>query len=122
MRAGVSVASTGFGVERLATVGAEVVSKRAESVVDVVRHAVGMCATLDFDIVREPVSSTVRADSRVVRVEVLVDIEDKVGDTSIGVRHLAQRICGAVGDKGLSRGPVVTGKEDELRGSANKRY
>ena len=45
-----------------------------------------------------------------------MDIEDEVGDASIGVRDLAKCVRRTVGDEGLGRSPVVTGKEDELGG------
>lgn len=57
--------------------------------------------------------------SRVVRVEVLVHIEDQVGVTSVRVRNGGKRGCGATGDKGLGRGVIVTGKEDHLCGGTS---
>ena len=44
-----------------------------------------------------------------------MDIEDEAGDATVGVRHLRERIRGAVRDECLGGGPVVPGQEDELR-------
>ena len=52
--------------------------------------------------------------ARVVRVKVLVDVEDETGDAAIGVCDLVERIRRSVRDEGLSRGVVVTGEQDEL--------
>ena len=48
-------------------------------------------------------------------------IEDEAGDAAVRVGHLAESICGTVGDKGLGGGPVVTGQEDKLRGGTTKK-
>lgn len=112
------VTTTCLGVERLAAVGAKVVSERAEGVVDVVRHTLSVRTTSMASYVSQQISGTRKVALRVVRIKIFVDIKDEVGDTSIGVRHLAQSVCGTVGDKGLSRGPVVTRKQDELSGGA----
>lgn len=52
---------------------------------------------------------------RVVRVQVLVDIEDQVGGGTIGVGDLHESRARTVGNEGLCRGVVVSGQQNELR-------
>ena len=55
-----------------------------------------------------------REDVRVVGVEVLVDVEDEVGDAAVGVRDLRKGVSRAVRDESLGGSPVVSGKQDDL--------
>ena len=55
---------------------------------------------------------------RVVRVEVLVDVEDEAGGRAVGVGNLHQSGTRAVRDEGSSGRVVVTGEQDELLGGA----
>ena len=63
------------------------------------------------------VRDAVGVGTAIVRVEVLVYIEDQVGNASIRVRHFAQGIGRTIRDESLSRRPVVSWKEDELGSS-----
>ena len=56
--------------------------------------------------------------ARVVRVEVLVDVEDEAGGRAVGVGNLHQGGTRAVRDECSGRRVVVTGEQDELLGSA----
>ena len=53
--------------------------------------------------------------SRIIAVEVLVNIKDQTGNGSIGVCDLAESVGGTVGDKGLGRRVIVPGQENQLR-------
>lgn len=53
---------------------------------------------------------SLRISARVIAVEILVHIKDEVGDGAVGVSDVQQGWSGSVGDKGLSRGPVVSGE------------
>ena len=59
---------------------------------------------------------------RVIGVEVLVDVEDEVGDASIGVRDLAESVRGTIGDECLSGCPVITREENNLRSGTIERF
>ena len=56
-----------------------------------------------------------RMNVRVIGVEVLVDVEHETSDATVRVFDFVERVGGAVRDEGLGRGPVVAGKENELR-------
>lgn len=92
-RLGVSTAS--LSVEGLAVVGAEPAGERCPSVLDVV-------------------GDTLSVSSRVVAVEVLVDVEDQVGGGSVEIFDGGEGSGGTAGHECLSRSPVVAGEEDHL--------
>lgn len=52
--------------------------------------------------------------TRIIAVEILVDVEYETGFCAVGVGYLVQCSGGAVGDECFGRGPVVTRKKDEL--------
>ena len=49
-----------------------------------------------------------------------MNVKDKTGNASIGVGDLAQSVGRTIGDKSGSRGPVVSGKKDDLRSRTGK--
>ena len=98
LSAGIRVTSTGFRVESLSTIGTEPSGKRLPCVVDVIRNAICM-------------------GTRVVGVEVLVNIEDQASLRAIGVCNFVQGICRTIRDEGLSGCPVVSWEKYELRSS-----
>ena len=51
-----------------------------------------------------------REDVRVVGVEVLVDVEDEVGDAAVGVGDLRKSVGRAVRDDSLDRSSVISGE------------
>lgn len=87
-----------LGQNRLALVLTQPVAERREGV-DVVGRA-----------------GRVRAG--IVRVEVLVHVEDQVRRAAVEVRHFDQRAAGAVGDERPGRGEVCAWEEDFVAGRA----
>lgn len=62
------------------------------------------------------IGRAVGVGTRVVRVEVLMHVVDKVGVRAIGVGHGAERRSGPVADELLGGGVVVPGEKDDLAG------
>jgi hypothetical protein len=50
--------------------------------------------------------------SRVVRVEVFVDVEDEVGEAAVRIGDLGESGSGAVGDESSSGRVVISGEEN----------
>ena len=59
-----------------------------------------------------------RVRARVVRVEVLVHVEDQVRRAAVEVGHFDQRAAGAVGDEGACRSEVCAWKQNFVAGCA----
>jgi len=95
-RAIASLSTTGFSIERLSSVASKPLSQRSESISDVVCDAIG-------------------GGSRVVGIEILVDVEHKVCDGAVGIGHQVESSSGTIGDEGCGRSPVVPWKEAYLR-------
>lgn len=57
--------------------------------------------------------------ARVVRVEILMNVEDEIVDGTIRIGDLAESIGRPVRDKGLSAGPVVTRHKNQLARSSS---
>lgn len=73
----------------------EPLSERSPSVIDIVGHAFGVC-------------------TRVIRIEVLMNVEDEFCGAAIRIRNLKERVGGPIRDESSCRGPVVTRKKNVL--------
>ena len=76
----------------------KVLSQRSERSIDVIGDAIG-------------------GGTRVVGIEVLVNVEDEVGVTAVGVLNPRKSVCTSIGDELLGAGPVVPGKQADLVGT-----
>lgn len=108
-----------LGVERLPAVAAQPLRERRPRVVDVVRRALRVRTPTKYDQFTYINRCITWGDVRVVEIEVLVHVEDQVGDAAVGVCDLVERVGRAVGHEGLRRRPVVTREQDQLRSRAS---
>lgn len=115
-RGGVSTA--GLSVECLATIASQPLRQGSPCIVNVVRDTlrVGAPRRVAYGqyTLRDDEYNSKHSDARVVRVQVLVNIEDEVGDAAVRVDDFVQGIGRAVRDELASGSVIVSGQQDEL--------
>ena len=87
--------AAGLRIKSHSVICAQPGSQRAESAANVVRHAL-------------------RTRARIVAIQILAHVEDKVRRAAARIRHLEQRRPGPIRHEGLRRGVVVAGQQDDL--------